>query len=565
MNSIFTIGGFRPHVLQGILILALAFWIYLPIFHGDWLWDDGLLIKQNALIHDPQGFWKIWLQPFQLIDYLPITVTVEWLEWHIWGEETLGYHITTFVLHLIGALLVWRLLDKINLRLAWLGGLLFAIHPVMVESVAWISELKNTLSLPPFLLAMCAWIDYDRAGKRGDYFRAIGLILIAMLCKATMIMFPVLILLHAWWRRGRIDLRDLKASAPFFAVSLVIGVITLHYFHPAMGEKIMLPEHVGPRVALVGTIIAFYFSKCVLPLDLLPIYPKWPVEPLSPFLVFSWLILLGVVAWCWSRRSAWGGNALLGLGFFLINLFPFMGFTPAPYMSFTWVMNHILYIPIIGLIGLFVAACDQVETRLSRSVRSIFIGALAVLLTLLVLQSRSYAKNYLSQETLWSYELKSNPGSEVAHNNLGFAYLGSGRFPQAIEQFNAALRINPNYAFAHNSLGNALFMTGHADEAMAHYQEALRIDPKYPEAHNGIANILLQSGKLDEAKAECEAALKFNPEYVEAHCNLGLILARLGQLPAAIDQFEIAQKNDPSDQRIGRILDQLRAQEGAAK
>src|SRR5208282_5874533 len=148
---------------------------------------------------DPAGLWKTWFAPtMSLIDYFPITVSVEWLAWRAWGLTTLGYHLTSIVLHLASALLVWRLFSKLGLRLAWLGGLLFAIHPVMVESVAWMAELKNTLSMPPFLLAMCAWIDYDRRGKAEDYFLALGLFLVAMLCKTSMVMFPVVILLHAW-------------------------------------------------------------------------------------------------------------------------------------------------------------------------------------------------------------------------------------------------------------------------------------------------------------------------------------------------------------------------------
>jgi len=212
--------------LHALLIVAAGLWVFWPALHGAWLWDDDLLITNNPLIHDPAGLGKIWFAPTtSLIDYLPITVSVEWLEWHLWGMNTFGYHLTSIVLHLTSALLVWRLLTKLGLRLAWLGGLLFAIHPVMVESVAWIAELKNTLSLPPFLLAMCAWIDYDEQGKWTEYVLALGLFLVAMLCKATMVMFPVVILLYAWWKRGRVGVRDLAGNAPFFALSVVLGAI----------------------------------------------------------------------------------------------------------------------------------------------------------------------------------------------------------------------------------------------------------------------------------------------------------------------------------------------------
>jgi tetratricopeptide (TPR) repeat protein len=542
-----------------------GFWVFSPAFHGDWLWDDGLRIPQNRLVHDPAGLWKIWFEPGKLVDYLPITVSVEWLEWRLWHGDTLGYHLINVSLHVLGSLLVWRLLGKFNLRLAWLGGLLFAIHPAAVESVAWISELKNTLSLPFFLLSMGAWIDYDHLGKRKDYFRALGLFLVAMLCKATMVMFPVVILLYAWWRRNRIGWNDLKACAPFFAVSLALGLVTLEFLHPAMGNKSVPLGGLTSRLALAGLAIAFYFSKCVLPVWLLPIYPKWTVDPSSLAQFLPWPILIGAIGWCWNKRTTWGRHALLGLGFFLINLAPFVGFTQAAYMSFTWVMDHVLYIPLIGLIGLAVAGCGQMDEKLPQSFRPLGVAAMAIVLALLAAESHGYAGIFVNQEKLWTYTLQGNPDSDVAHNNLGLVFLNSGRLPQAIEQFDAALKIKPDYAFAHNGLGNALFLSGRAEEAISHYREALRIDPGYPEAHNGLANALLQSGRLPEAGAECEKALKLNPNYAEAHCNLGLIMARQGRISEAIEQFETALRLNPADIRIQEELGALRMQRDAAE
>ena len=202
--------------LPAVLIVLAGLWAFYPALSGEWLWDDGSLVARNALVHDPAGLWKIWFEPSRLIDYFPLKVSVEWLEWHLWQNQTFGYHLTNIVLHILSALLIWRLFGKLGMRLAWLGGLIFAVHPVTVESVAWISELKNTLSLPPLLLAMGAWVDYEEKGNRKDYFLALGLFLVAMLCKTSMVMFPMVILLFDWWKRGRIGWKDLKASLPFF-------------------------------------------------------------------------------------------------------------------------------------------------------------------------------------------------------------------------------------------------------------------------------------------------------------------------------------------------------------
>ena len=182
-------------LLQGLVIVAATLWIFWPALHGEWLWDDDILVKNNPIVHDPAGLSKIWFEPMYLMDFFPLKVSVEWLEWQLWQNNVLGYHLLNIILHIISSLLIWRLLSKLGLRLAWLGGLIFAIHPVTVESVAWIAELKNTLSLPPLLLAMCAWIDYDERGNPKDYFLALVLFLVAMLCKTTVVMLPVVILL----------------------------------------------------------------------------------------------------------------------------------------------------------------------------------------------------------------------------------------------------------------------------------------------------------------------------------------------------------------------------------
>ncbi len=278
------------------VIAAAVLWIYGPTLRGEWLWDDDLLITNNATVKDPAGLWRIWFQPGSMMDYQPLKFSVVWLQWHLWGENTLGYHVTSIFLHLLSALLVWRLLHQVGLKFAWLGGLIFAVHPAQVESVAWISELKNTLSLPPFLLAMCAFINYEKDGKSRDYFLALGFFIVAMLCKITMAMFPLVILLYAWWKSGQIRYSDLRASAPFFAVSALLGVVTV-FFQQHHSDFATAPA-IGllPRVALAGLVISFYISDFLWPVGLLLIYPPWQVTPLSP-LSLAPLLLLGAVAW----------------------------------------------------------------------------------------------------------------------------------------------------------------------------------------------------------------------------------------------------------------------------
>jgi protein O-mannosyl-transferase len=511
--------------LMAMVIVAAGLWIYWPALHGDWLMDDDVYITQNPVLRDPNGLWKMWFLPGTLIEYYPMAQSVQWFEWQLWGSDTFGYHLVNVILHLMSALLVWRLLDKFNLRLAWLGGLLFAVHPQQVESVAWISELKNTLSLPFFLLSMCAWIDYEERHRPGSYLWAAGLFLVAMLCKISMAPFPFVILFYAWWRRGRIRWSDFTASAPFFLISLTLGIISISagnfysQLHNIQAPQVPLGGFFS-RLALTGLSMSFYLWKSIWPVQQLLIYPQWRVDPPSLLQFLPWPILCGVIYWSWKRRQSWGRHVLLGLGFFLINLAPFLGFMVVSYMEFTWVMDHFLYLPLIGLIGLAVAGMEQIDGSLAQSVRPCAMGAVAIVLGLLAFGSRGYAAQFITEETAWRHTAEGNPEAWMAHNNLGNALARSGQFPEAMEQYQDAIAILPGYADPHSNIGNILQQEGRFSEAIEQYKQALQINPNFADAHNNLGNAFYQTGRISKAMEEYEEALRINPNYTNARINL---------------------------------------------
>jgi len=502
--------------LRALLIVSAGFWVFAPSLHGDWLMDDDFYLTQNALLHDPHRLWKTWFAPGSLIEYYPIEATLQAVQWHFWHLDTLGYHVTNLVLHITGALLVWRLLEKFGLRLAWLGGLLFVIHPATVESVAWISEFKNTLSLPPFLLALCRWLDFESQGRSRDYLLALGWFLLAMLCKISMALFPIIILLYAWWKRDRVSWSDFRHAAPFFALTLTLGLTNVfvgQWFRISHLEPATNPDIGGPlsRLVLAGQSLAFYFTKAVFPIDLIPIYPKWPVQPASPWAYVPWVVVIGAFAFCWMRRATWGRHALLGGGFFLINLLPFLGLNSVTYMGFTWVMDHFLYLPMIGLVGLAVAALEGLDAQLSPPARPWLVGGIALVFALLALESETYAGVFIGPEKLWTYTLAHNPTSWLAHNNLGDVDLETGRTADAITQFKEALRSNPTSIEAHTNLGFAYELSGRMPEALAQYLEALRYSPHFALTQAHLGHLYETLGLIPEAISHDEDALRANP------------------------------------------------------
>ena len=486
--------------LRAALIVAAVAWIYGPSLHGSWLWDDDTLISKNALVHDPYGIFDIWLAPSMLIDFFPVTVSVDWLLWQLWPGDTFPFHLTNVILHACSCLLVWHLFRKLGLRLAWIGGLIFAVHPILVESVAWMAELKNTLSMPPFLLAMCAWIDYKERGKIDHYLLSLALFLVAMLCKTSMVMFPFIILLYAWWKQARVTWRDLRESVAFFAVSLAVGLALIAFLRHGVGEETIPLGGFLSRMACAGISLSFYFSKCFLPVGLLPIYPQWVVNPPTVWQFLPWPVFAGAIYWLWRKRAPWARTVLFGWGFFLLNLLPFVGFRAISFMRFGWVMDHFLYVPILGLLGLTIAALDQAFTRLQSSLRPMAIGAIALVLIAFAVGGHRYAKAYANSIALWSYAVNEFPGAWPGHNDLGNALMDAGRSEEAETQYKLALELNPGYPEAHNNLGIIYARLGRFPESIEQFQLALQYCPDLVSAQENLAKIRDEAARHRQGK-----------------------------------------------------------------
>jgi tetratricopeptide (TPR) repeat protein len=528
-----------------LVIVAAGLAVFSPALNGDWLWDDERDLPDNPVMHEAGALDKIWFAP-QSPDYFPLKATFQWVQWQLWDEHRAGYHLANLALHLACALLLWRLFRRLGLRFAWFGGLIFAVHPLVVESVAWIAEQKNTTSLFLLLLATHAFLSFEAERKRWSYAAALALFVAALLCKTSVVMFPVVILLHAWWRRGRIARADVQASVPFFAVSLALGLITIWYQHSrAIGHWTVALGGLDARLANAGLALQFYLTKSLWPVGLLPIYPKWNVAPPTLSQFWPWPVL-GALLWLlWRQRATWGRHALLGLGFFLINLLPVLGFIKMAYMYFSWVADHFAYVSLIGIIGLALGAAEWAAARLPHLARKGAAAAAFVAIALLAFASFRYAGNFQSQEALCRYTLQHNPAAWAAHLNLGTLLVKTGRDAEGLVHLNQALALNPTHAETLNNLGYALARRGQVAEAIASYEEALRLRPEYALAEANLGNALVQQGRAAEALAHHEAALRLRPGFADAHWGMGNALLRLGRPAEARQHFEAALQADP--------------------
>jgi len=528
-------------ILVRALVLTLAAaWIYYPSLHGTWLWDDGLEVTQNLALRAPDGWWQPWVHPAGM-DYFPLKGSLQWVEWRLWGADPLGYHLSNVALHVASSLLVWRLLHRLGLGSAYLGGLLFAVHPLAVESVAWISEFKNTVSLPFLLLASLAHVEFDLSRRRWPWALSILWFIAALACKTSVVMFPLVILLYAWWRRSRVEPRDVLDAAPLFAASLALGGATYWFqSHRAIGIA-GSPVPLGARLAQAGWSVMAYVRQSIVPAGLAPIYAPGNA---GPWAVLPWIGMAAVGAWFWARRTGWGRNALLGSGWFIANLLPALGLLPMAYMRISPRADHFAYVSLVGCVGLAAAAAGSL--RRSPLPWPVVPTAAALVVGLFAMESRVYASVFRDERALWTYAIAQDPAAWLARNNLGKVLLQDGDSAGAAEQFAKAAQLQPDSPEAHANLGNALDAMGQHSAAELEFARALKIDPGFAGGHYDLGLSLLRAGRTAVAAGEFRAAIALDPAHAQAHNNLGVALARAGLTAEATGEYRAALHLDPN-------------------
>ncbi|MFZ3331337.1 MAG: tetratricopeptide repeat protein [Candidatus Acidiferrales bacterium] len=530
------------------MILCATLAAYFPALRGGLLWDDNSHLTKPGL-QSFHGVWRIWFELGATQQYYPLLHSAFWLEHRMWGDAVVGYHLTNVVLHALSACLVVLIMKRLSLPGAWFAGFVFALHPVNVESVAWISEQKSTLSGVFYLAALLAYLHFDQERRKSKYLLATGLFVLALLSKTVTATLPAVLLVIFWWRRGRLEWkRDIQPLLPWFALGISAGLFTSWVERTLIGARgtdfLLTPAQ---RVLIAGRAICFYAGKLWWPTNLTFFYPHWKIDPA---VWWQWLFPAGVLAFgiglvLAARRYR---GPLAGFLIFCGTLFPVLGFLNVYPFRYSYVADHFQYLASLGIIApvasVLVPAIERISPR-----RSVTIACCGMLIVVLGVLTWRQSRMYRDIETLYRESLARNPDSWMAHCNLGVLFAEMpGRLPDAIAEYQAALRIRPDFAEAHVSLGNAFSqIPGRLPDAIAEYQAALRIKPDYAEAHNNLGIALaFTPGRLQDAIAEYQAALRIDPDYADAHVNLGNALSQIsGREPDAISEYQAAIRINP--------------------
>lgn len=544
----------------GAVLLALAtLAVYLPCLDGAPVWDDNSwLEKIHHLKQDLRGLGRIWTEPTAMQQYYPMTGTSFWLDEQLWGSWMLPYHVENVLLHALAAILLWRLLRALGVPGAWFAGAVFALHPVMVESAAWISERKNVLSLAFMLgglLACVRW--WERWTKRLEkpdmnfqswlfifqptYLLALVLGVMALCSKITAFVFAPTLLLIAWWKRGALRWKeDVLPTLPFFAATLLLGGLVWWLENHHVGaEGKDFSASISERWITAGRAFWFYPGKLLWPLNLCFIYPDWREIPPA---WHHWLWLASVpllFAGLWLARGRAGRGPLVASLFYLGALLPVTGLLNVYGGLFAPVWDHWAYVPALGVIVLVCSGLARLAARAGApwALR----GLACVVLPLLAWQSRAQTWQYRDEKALWIETIKRNPSAWLAQNNHGAALVSEGKLEEATGFFRACLETRPHDVDAWNNLATALAQLGKYEDSLDAYRKAISFDAKLaPYIRHSMGNVLLSVGRTGDALEQFRASLAMQPDYEEARNSLGAALIQVGRLDEGIEHLERA-------------------------
>jgi tetratricopeptide (TPR) repeat protein len=558
----------------GMIVLALlTVTAYLPALEGGYIWDDDAYVTENSSLRSTRGLWRTWTDIYANPQYYPLTFTSFWLEYQWWGLKPFGYHLVNVLLHTLSSILFWLVLRRLALPGAWVASAIFALHPVHVESVAWITERKNVLAGVFFLSSALAYLGYTRLGRspvtapeepedpsrsRGRYLLAIVLFLAALLSKTVTCLLPVALLVILWWKNDALRRRDLLPLAPFFLLGAAGGLLTpwLEVHHvKAVGSA--FDYSFVERVLIAGKALWFYPAKLLWPVDLTFIYPRWQIDAGAPecYLYPASAVVLVTALWLARRRI--GKGPLAAVLCYAAMIFPALGFFNVYPMRYTFAQDHFQYLASLGIIALAGSAlCVYVEKGVVLLEKAPPVGsppflsrmarAAVPVVVLAVLWSLTWSQThvYRNRETLWRYTLLKNPDAWIAHNNLGLVLAGQRRFAEAIVYYERALSLHPD-ALSYSNIGNALAWQGKLDAAIAAFNRGIMLEPDFVDTYYNLGNALVLQGKYREAEARFREALQRDPSHAKAALNLGDVLAKQGRIRDAVIQFRQAILLDP--------------------
>ena len=547
-----TSGFWYPQALALLGLGLLPTVPYLPSLWGEFVWDDTTFIEDPAVLSG-SGLWTIWLSPADLEEshYWPVVYTSFWLEHKLWGLAPFGYHLVNLLLHLANVLQVRRLLLCLAVPGAWAVAAVFAVHPVHVESVAWIIARKDLLSGLFYLAAALFWIRFTEAPRKAPYILSLGLYTVAMLSKSIAVTLPAALLVLQWWRQGRVTKTDCLRVAPFMGVGLCVAAVDLSLY--ASQSPVSLGYSLPEGLLIASRALWFYVGKLLWPGELAVIYPLWDIR-VEDASAWAYALAAAAVAAClWFGRRRLGRGPLAGALFFVLTLSPVLGLVEFRFMTFSFVADRFQYLACLGVMGVMIGCAAGAVQSMSRVPAGAARGLLVVALLLLGTLTWRQAGVYRDGVTLFNHVIAANPEARSAYYNLTLALIGADRPEEALATGRVAVERRPHLARTHLYLGVALSMLGQFENAWTSFLRALEIEPRNPKVLHNMGTALGQQGRHEEAVEWYRKGLSIDAGNLAAHACMALSLLRLGRHDEAVQLLAPILSRRPDNPMAGEL------------
>jgi len=511
----------------GAVLLALIFFAYEPAWNGKPVFDDTMYLINTVELRSLNGLAQLWIEPQTTRQYHPLLDTVFWVEDKLWGDSMLGYHLVNILIHAVAALLLLKILRELNIPGAWLACAIFALHPVQAESVAWLAELKNTLSGLFLFAAILTYLRFDQGRSVRWYPLVLLLFVLGLMVKAIVAILPAAVLIAVWWKRKGLEWkRDVAPLIPFLVLGIAAAIFTAwmeREFAGAKGEAFEFSPI--ERFLIAGRAFWFYIGKLFWPASLVLIYPRWNIDASVWWQYLFPIAALGLYAFAWAFRQQWRG-LLAGLLFFAVAAVPMLGFFNISFFRLSFVADHFQYIPSIGIITPVSAGLAILLTRWHGWRRTAGFSFCFALLATLPVLTWNQSHMYRDAETCYRTVIEKNPQSWEAHIEIGRALFDKELLDEASVHFQRALQINPARPWrAYDGLGSVFLKKGRIDDAIVHFEKALESNSNYPPSHTSLGRALYRKGRFREAIAQFETSVRLLPRAAAAHSNLARMLA----------------------------------------
>lgn len=547
--------------LAFLLLAAVAFAVYWPCLNGPFLWDDrGWSTSIEWLLSDPKALWYIWTDVRAVEQYYPLTTTTVWLDYHLWGWNTLPRHVENVLLHVLSAACLWRLLTRLEVRGAWLAALLLVVHPVMVESVAWITERKNVLCLALSLLSLLAWgraVHWWKADKPAMKARqalATVLFIAALLAKITAFAVPPAIVILGWWKRGSLRRRELTALMPMSLATLGLGLLVhwLEKFQAGATGAFFDQLSLGQRSFIAAEALWFYAAKLLWPASPCVIYERWPVTGAWwEWLAVIALIPVAVLLWRSCSRSVQSTALLL-----FIPLLPVLSFLNVNGMRYAWVADRWVYFSTPA----FVAVLGWALARWLPRRAFMIVGALMVLGCSVV--TLRHAARFGDVDRFWQAVLDVYPRSIMAHGSYADMLMRAKRMEEAGRHFEIALKLEPDSFITNCNLGAFYAENGRLEDALKLYQRAAELQPEEVTVYYNISQAMTGLGRRAEAEEALRKALKIAPQTLPVRNDLASLLITKGEFAEAEEHLRQSLLIRPGDDNALGAMGNLRYRQG---